>query len=390
MSQATARSASPSSDDSPHLRILHMVTRGFGGGSERAITAAMEKEQAWGHEVFFAAGARGLPERGFSAVDRIPLHHLVRNPHPYRDVRALVETRRLLRRLKPDVVHTHESKAGIIGRLAAINLDTVVVHTVHMGSFGSGYPRMLSALFRLAERLMARVTDALVFVGNDLRTQFSKAAIRSRGVEMVIPSRIDLSRFLMSAEDKQALRQSGREELSLNEADVVLVNIGLLEPRKRQVWLLAQLRDSLISNNWKLLLVGTGRQHDTLNSHIQELGLQSHVQLLGFRTDIPRIMASADVLVHASLVEGVAQVMVQASAIGLPVVATEVQGCGDIPDVQIVPSSEAGLTEGIKNALSLAAPTSSGGLEAWAPEAVDAKHRELLTHLNQLRSRTAE
>ncbi|TMD81815.1 MAG: glycosyltransferase family 4 protein, partial [Chloroflexi bacterium] len=133
------------------VRILHVATRLAPGGAPRNIAFTLEWELNHGHEVHLALGSKQLPS-GFPAG--IHLHvvpDLVRGLNVVRDLRANRDLGVLIRRLQVDVVHTHYSKAGILGRIAARGQTPVLVHTVHMASFGSGYPRALSLLFRAAE-----------------------------------------------------------------------------------------------------------------------------------------------------------------------------------------------------------------------------------------------
>src|SRR2546421_2639374 len=137
------------------MRILHIATRHRRFGAERRLLHTIEYERRAGHDVELAVG----PESDVSQVPAdIPLHvvpSLVRSVRPYHDLAALRELRKLVDR-GFDIVHTHQSKAGVVGRLAARDRTKAIVHTVHMASFGPGYSRKDSAAFLAAERYCAR------------------------------------------------------------------------------------------------------------------------------------------------------------------------------------------------------------------------------------------
>lgn len=366
------------------MRILHLVTRGFGGGSERAIQAAIHKEIEWGHEVSLASGNSDFVEHGFTSFPRLFVENLVRDIHPIKDFRAVLNTRALIRQARPDVLHTHESKAGVIGRLAAVGTKTAVIHTVHMASFGSGYGRASSLVYQWVERMVGPLTDVLIFVGGDLRRQFQDAGIAPRGIQAVVPSRINLSEFELTPNERELQRAQMRATLNVKSNQKLLLNIGLLEPRKRQGFLIQAIAGAIKSNDWRLLLVGIGPDENNIRKLVSELDLEGHVHLLGFRKDIPALMAAADVLVHASLSEGVAQVMVQAAAMGLPIVATNVQGVGDVSHVRVVAQDGLELPAALTELLMNAEPGDQvSDLSAWHPSHIDAAHLDTLAYAEQ-------
>ena len=123
------------------LRILHITTRHRRGGAERNLRYTTELEVARGYDVHVAVGTDDFVDDFPPEVRRHPVDALVRDLSPVADMRATAELRELIRAHGYDVVHTHQSKAGVLGRLAAGTCSATVVHTAHMASFGPGYHR---------------------------------------------------------------------------------------------------------------------------------------------------------------------------------------------------------------------------------------------------------
>ncbi|MGE3856190.1 MAG: glycosyltransferase [Dehalococcoidia bacterium] len=295
------------------MRIIHVTTRYHAsGGAERNIAGWMREEVALGWEVVLVAGSLDthfLPD----GVEGVELPSLLRDVNPRQDARALLDLRRLLRARRPDVVHTHESKAGILGRFAALGCGAAIVHSVHILSFDAReHGRAKAQLFRALEVVAGRVTDHLVTVSDELRTLYLDAGVRP-GDTAVIHSPIDVDAFL-------ALRESpppGPPE--------TLAMIGALEPRKQHAEAIRALAPLLRSGDTRLVIAGEGAERPRLEGLIDRLRLRDRVTLLGYANAV-EVLRGASMLVHTSRSEGLAQVVVQATAAGRPVVATPMPG----------------------------------------------------------------
>jgi glycosyltransferase involved in cell wall biosynthesis len=359
------------------MRILHIATRHIKGGAARNLAFTLNWELQHGHDVQLAVG----PDSDLTIVPPdVALYvvpHLVRSPRPAADAHGLREIARLLERARADVVHTHQSKAGILGRLAARGRVPLVVHSIHMAAFGPGYGRAASLLYAAAERFCARFTDFFVPVGEDLRTAYLAAGIGRPERYHVIHSPLGVEAFLSARMLTQDERAAIRQRLALPAEAQVITAAGLLEPRKRFDLIIGQLAPLLRSGRAQLLLAGDGPAAAALRARAEALDVAGAVRLLGYVDDLPQLFAVSDLFVHASSAEGVPQVVVQALAAGVPVVATTVEGLGDLPEgtVTVVDRNGDGLLPAVAGILSRPAdpPVAAELLSPWTEAAVAAR-----------------
>ena len=360
------------------MRILHVETRHRRGGAERNIIHTASWEARQGHEVHLAVGADSLAELVPDGITVHMVSSLVRSVSPVEDLRAYVDLRDLMRKLAVDVIHTHQSKAGIVGRLAAWGSDAVVVHTIHMASFGPAYGRPSSAVFARAERICGRRTDLFVSVGDELRRMYLRARIGVPDAYLLIRSPIDLERFQNLRSADPAVRIESRAALGLPLAGSIAAVVASLEPRKRVDLILREMAarpENPVGSGPIIAIAGDGAELEHLRRLAAGLGMGRRVYFLGHLADITDVLAAADVLVHAATVEGVPQVVIQAMAAGVPIVATQMIGIHEVPaaPITVVPASGMGL--GAAVAATLAEPPTPIALEAldpWRADSVDA------------------
>lgn len=276
---------------------------------------------------------------------------LRREISPRQDLRAVRELRHLIAQGRYDIVHTHQSKAGIVGRLAARGQVGRVVHTVHMASFGPGYGRMASRAFLLAERQAARFTDMTVFVGEELQAMYLRAGVGRVGSTTVIRSPVDIEGLSRTRDWTSANRIAARDTLGLPTDGHLIVWIGALTERKRPLLVITALAGVLRSGEATLAIAGEGPLRTRVLATSASHGINEHVHMLGQVNDIASLLGAADVVVHTSSIEGVPQVVIQALAAGRPIVATDTLGLREVADapITIVPSSGEGLAEGIRS-----------------------------------------
>jgi glycosyltransferase involved in cell wall biosynthesis len=356
------------------LRILHVMTRFQRGGSEGNVLHTIEWEGGAGHEVHLAMGA---DSQGHGLPADLPVHvvpRLVRSIRPDLDLLAVRELRRLVRTGRYDIVHTHQSKAGILGRMAAAGGRPRLVHTVHMSSFGQGYGALASQLYRIAEQRYARVTHRIVTVGDELMERYVAAGVGVKKQYVVIRSPIELASFLSVRELGTDSVRSLRQTMRLPSTTPVLAAIGALEKRKRFDLLLRELAPNLRDGTVVLAVAGDGPERPALERLSATLGVTDSVRWMGHLDDPSPLLAASDLFVHAGRAEGVSQVVVQALAAGRPVVATESVGLREVEgaQVRIVPWSGEGFGEAVISVLSAPPrPPSPSAFEPWSSAAID-------------------
>jgi glycosyltransferase involved in cell wall biosynthesis len=370
------------------MKLIHIATRHRVGGAERNLVNSVVAELERGYEVHVAAGADGFVNSFPDATRVHVMRSLQREPTPIDDVRTFRALCALALRERFDVVHTHQSKAGVLGRLAARGRARAIVHTVHMPSFGSAYVAPASRAFLAAERYCAQFTDRIVTVGEEVREKYLAAGIGSPGQYAVVRSPIEIDRFTALRDASEADRRRWREELRVRDGRRVVITIGALDRRKRQRLILEQSARVLQSMDAMLLVAGEGPELRALERRAAELRLGDRVRFLGFTEDIVPLLGTADALVHAAETEGVSQTLVQAMAAGVPVVATEAEGQREVPDSPVIAVDRGGerLGEALHAALLGAGPPpiDPETFAPWRPESVE---RSLDAHYQFLEAR---
>ena len=326
----------------PPIRVLHPITRLIVGGAQEStlLTASAlihDASYAGRYEVEVASGPQTGAEGSLIEELRghgVPLHvvaPLVRQVSPADDLRAFLALRALMRdpRGGPryDVVHTHSSKAGVLGRLAARAAGVpVIVHTVHGWSFHDRLARSRRALWVSLEKLGARCGDALVAVcASDVEKGLA-AGIGRRESYSLIRSGIELERFGHPRVGRAALRA----QLGIPADAPVVGSVTRLSEQKAPLDLadaFARIRESHPAA--RLVIVGDGPLRGRVEERLRELGSAGHALLTGLRRDVPELMGIFDVFVLTSLWEGLPRVLPQAMASGLPIVCTGADGSGE-------------------------------------------------------------
>ncbi|WP_068114957.1 glycosyltransferase [Tropicimonas marinistellae] len=349
------------------MKIVHVLTRFLRAGSEENTVATSLWQAAQGHDVVIVHGCdydRSWYRELDGQVEIRAMPDLVHALSPVQDAIAIYRFRNLLRELRPDVVHTHQSKAGIVGRAAAIGLPGVlVVHGLHIVNFDVD-SRWKRAFYIAVERLSARWTDCFIAVSQSVADRYSEIGVCTSDNTDVVYSGMDLERFASAVPPDDYDTLLGPGFVGNNRPSVVLM-LAAFEPRKRHVPFLEALAERRTRfPEFRLLLAGTGPTEDEAMQLAQRLELDDVVVFCGHRPDPERLVAGADVCVLTSDREGLPRVAVQALAGGKPFVATELPGLTEI------------LTDG-RNAI-VTGPDVMEAVQALAEVLSDAKSRERL------------
>jgi len=270
-----------------------------------------------------------MPKAKELGVRTIRLPEMRRSIRPFDDLRAFRRLCQVFRRERPDIVHTHTAKAGALGRLAARACGVpIVVHTFH-GHVLSGYfPPAVCLLFRVAERILARLTDRLVTLSpGQMRELSERHGIASAERFCIIPVGVDLRRYLRCRERRGNLRR----ELELDPGTRLIGWVGRMVPVKDPL-LFLELCAGLCRQSAAphIVLVGDGPLRPAVAARAGELGIQHRTHLLGYRRNMEEIYADLDLLVLTSRNEGTPVSLIEGMAAGLPVVAVDVGGVRDI------------------------------------------------------------
>lgn len=316
------------------IRVLRVIARlNVGGPALQAclLTTALDPARYVSRLV---TGVEGAAEGNYLALHSQRLDGLVSVPalgrdiHGARDVLALVALVRLMRRVRPHIVHTHTAKAGTVGRLAALLTRVpVTVHTFHGHVFHGYFGAARTRLFVAIERWLARRTSYLLGVSETVRSELLDLGIGTPERFGLMRLGLDLDRFLGC----DALRGQLRAELGITpDATMVGIVARLVPIKAHEIFLQAAASVARTIPGSHFIVVGDGERRAELEALARRLGLEARVRFLGWRTDLDRIYADLDVIVLCSRNEGSPVSLIEAMAAGRPVVATRV---GGIPDL---------------------------------------------------------
>ena len=318
------------------MKIVHVITRLIVGGAQENTILSCRGLIECGHEVVLLTGPETGPEGGLFELARAygvrveVIRNLRRNVHPLRDVAALGELVGMISKLGPDVVHTHSSKAGILGRLAARLAGVkAVVHTVHGLPFFPYQSKWANWAYIQAERLAARWTDKIVAVAEDMVKQACAAGVGPREKFVTIYSGLDGESFFVGEDVGKRVR----EELGIPQDAFVVGKVARLAPGKGHEYLLDAL-EGLMRRYDKLwcVLVGDGVLGEQIEARVAKAGMPERVRMVGLVDPgrIPGLLAGMDMLVHTSLHEGLPRAVVQGLLAGLVVGAFDLDGAKEV------------------------------------------------------------
>jgi glycosyltransferase involved in cell wall biosynthesis len=315
-------------------RILRIITRLNVGGPATHVTVADAGLRSLGWETLLAFGTVEPDEAeiDISQLDlplvRIP--SLVRSVRPAADLRAAAAIARLIRRHRPDVIHTHLSKAGLLGRsVAMLTSGAARVHTFHGTVFGNYFGEGASRAIVRAERFFGGRTQAVIALSPRQRQELLDHRIADEQAIRIVPLGLPLERFAV-AQSAEA-RAAARRRLAIPETAFAIVAVGRIVPIKR----LDRMIDAfeLVAARLPeahLYLVGDGGARAALGAHVEQAGLHGRVKFVGWSADTPDWYAAADVVALTSEREGTPLALIEAAASARPVVATDVGGVADI------------------------------------------------------------
>jgi len=316
---------------SHRYRVLHLITLlELGGAQQNTLYCARHHDrERFDVELIAGSGgrlddeARTIPD---ARVQLVPwLKHSI---SPLFDLLAVLKLRNYFRRAGIDLVHTHSSKAGILGRLAA-HLAGVpaVVHTVHGWSFNPTQAPVHRKMYIWLERLVAPMTDRILVVAAQHIDVGLGAGIGRSSQYDVVRSGIDSRLYSSPTKPREELRR----ELGYKPSDFVVGTVANMKPQKAPLdFVETAARSHALNPAMRFFFAGDGDQMPAVRSRVESDGLQDVVRLLGWREDVPDLLHAMDAFLLTSRFEGLPRVVLQAMAAGRPVVATAVDGTPEV------------------------------------------------------------
>lgn len=318
------------------MHTVHIITRLIvGGAQENTLHTVDDQHHLFGDRVTLITGPGLGPEgsleerarqRGLD-VRLIPQSR--RAIHPWHDWTTYRATMRLLREIKPEIVHTHSSKAGIIGRLAAHRLGIPCVHTIHGASFHVGQNLYAHKLYQWLERRAAPWTDRFISVADAMTEQYVAAGVAPREKFVTIHSGFDVEPFLHPPKPAAEIRR----EWGIEPHQVVIGKVGRLFPLKGHEFVIRAAPEICTRfPHVRFLLVGDGILREQFQKEIAAHGLSDRFIFTGLvrPEKVAELLQAMDIVVHTSLWEGLARVLPQALIAGKPVVSYDIDGAKEV------------------------------------------------------------
>ncbi|MDD5628946.1 MAG: glycosyltransferase family 4 protein [Elusimicrobia bacterium] len=312
------------------IKVVHVITRLDLGGAQRNTLHTVRSLDPERFAAVLVCGRGGVLDEELASWPQdgprsLYVDDLVREVSPGHDLRAFLTLRRLFLEEKPAVVHTHSSKAGILGRLAARAAGVpVIVHTFHGFGFHEGQSRVKKWLYVLAERLAGSMSTALVFVSRDNQEYARRYGLGDPARYVLIRSGVRLSE-LPARCDATAKKQS----LGLPPGSRLVLSVGNFKPQKNPADFLAAARIvARAQPEAAFAFVGDGPLRAEMEAGLGELG--PRFLLPGWRHDVAELLAAADVFVLTSLWEGLPRALVEAMKSGVAAVCYATDGVKDV------------------------------------------------------------
>ena len=309
------------------MKVLQLITRLDKGGAPRIFLRLIRGLKEQGIEVAMASGPSQQPEEDpgeFSRKSHIPYHPLSslrREISPVHDLFAFFQIISLLRRERPTILHTHTTKAGVLGRIAGGWTRTPTIHTPHGHLFYGYFGKGKEQFYAFVERLAARFCERVITISEDERREYLRRGIGDKKKVVTIYNGIDIGRF--PGDGKQV-----RRELGLAQQVPMVGFVGRLEEVKGpHLFVEAAMRIKAVAPQTHFLMIGDGAMKEAL---LQKARGMPHLHILGYREDISACLAALDILLIPSLNDGFNLVAVEAMASSKPIVATSV---GGLPEV---------------------------------------------------------
>ena len=327
------------------IKVIHVITRFDKGGAaentfltvngldpnryEVILIRGLSYESNMGHSETRSVESC-LEDAGRNGVRILTIPELVRRIYPLSDLRAFLKLIRIFREERPHIVHTHTSKAGLLGRWAARLAGVpVIIHTPHGHVFWGYFNKWETKIFIFLERLTATITDRIITLTGQEKKDHLRCHIAGEAKFAVIHSGVDLSKF----SNLQVHGTEMKNKLGIPERTFVVGTVGRLTAIKGHKYLIEAARKILLTRpDMTFIFLGDGELMNDLKSQAASSGIYDKVKFLGWREDVAEVMFTFDLFVLPSLNEGMGKVLVEAMAMGKPIIATPVGGIPEAID----------------------------------------------------------
>lgn len=253
---------------------------------------------------------------------------MVRDIKPKEDSKAIGKIKKIIKKVKPDIVYLHSSKAGALGRIALLfNSKTKVLYNAHGWYFNAEISNKKRKVFALIEKMLAIKTDKIVNISKSEYESALKYKIAPEKKMCIIENGIDFSKF----KDNEKYRKNTREELKIKDDEIVIGVVGRLSEQKDPITMIKAFNELYKENkNVKLMYVGAGELEDEVKRFAKDNNILDRIIITGWVSDVERFIPAFDIAVLPSKWEGFGLVLIEYMACDKPIVATNVGGIGNI------------------------------------------------------------
>lgn len=319
------------------IKIAHVITRLIiGGAQENTLSTVIQLMKNKDYDVDLITGPGLGPEGSLeniainNQVNMLIVPQMRRNIHPVRDVIAFFQILKIFRKQKYDIIHTHSSKAGIIGRLAAkLSGCPIIIHTIHGLPFHPYEKKWKNFVYIFLERICSKVSNCIITVSDTMRDKALEKKIGNINLYKTVYSGMRIDEFI----NCEKYRKSMRDKLNIKDDEIVVGKIARLFHLKGHDFIIDCACEIIKkAPETKFMFVGDGILKDDLMNRIKSYGIEKNFIFTGLvpPDKIPELISCMDILVHASLREGLARALPQALASGIPVVSLDIDSAHEV------------------------------------------------------------
>lgn len=301
-------------------KILYFITTSDWGGASRYVYDLCKYEIGEGNKVYLVVGSNGELSREVRklGIKVYIVSSVRRNISPLNDVKAILSLRRLVKKLKPDIIHLNSSKAGVIGRVACIGLKSIkVIFTVHGWAFTDGVPSLIKRkLYRLIERAVSPLTDFFICVSNfDLKIGIKNKVLTQKSKAIVIHNGSPVPEY--------------NKRVEIPQYPIKIIMVARFSNQKDQLSVIEAV-SHLPLNIYRVTFIGEGENLAKCQKRVSELRLENNIKFEGFKRNVAKYLLKSDVFVMTSFYEGLPLSIIEAMSYGLPIIASDVGGNSEL------------------------------------------------------------
>jgi glycosyltransferase involved in cell wall biosynthesis len=310
------------------IKVVHIITKLEYGGAQVNTVYTFENLRDSQFDAWLISGPGGVLDEKIERKDRfILIDHLVRQINPVKDLKAYRQLVKLFKQLKPDIIHTHSSKAGILGRLAAYRARVpVIIHSVHGFSFSPYQSFFKRSFFYVAEKIVRKITDHFIFVAeSDIETAKQKKLVKEN--YSLIRSGFQIKKFL----EPVTVTPAVRDRFNIDKKSFVCGLISSLKPQKG-LFHLVEIAELVLKQNKDVIffIIGEGDLRHQLEAELEGRNIAGNFRLAGHIFDVWTVSAIFDIGVTTALWEGLPQGLIQFRLRKKAVVASNIPGNTEI------------------------------------------------------------